>query len=65
MNEGCSSIEKNRILEPEHPFCSSSSDVMPNIAAPTFLSEGNSSNSKTRNMGEPVSSNTITTNDDF
>ena len=55
MNEGCSGIEKNRILEPGHPLCSSSSDVMPNIAAHTFSSGGTSNNSKTRNTREPVS----------
>ena len=38
---------------------------MPYIAAPTFSSEGTSNNSKTRNMREPVSTNTVTTNDDF
>ena len=65
MNEGCSGIEKNRILAPEHLLCSSSSGVMPNIAAHTFSSEGTSNNSKTRNMREPVSINTVTTNDDF
>ena len=65
MNEGCSGIEKNRILEPEHPLCSSSSDVMPNTAPPTLYSEGTSNNSKTRNMREAVSINTVTTNDDF
>ena len=67
MNEGCSGREKNRILKPEHPLCLSSSDVMPNIAAHTFSSEGTShnSNSKTRNMREPVSITTVTTNDDF
>ena len=44
-------------------MCSSSSDVMPNIAAHTFSSEGTSqnSNSKTRNMREPVSIKTVTT----
>ena len=63
MNEGCSGIEKNRILEPEHPFCSSCSDVMPNISAHTFFSEGTSNNCKIRNMREPVSINTVTTND--
>ena len=42
MNEGCSGIEINRILEPEHPFSSSKSDVMTNIAAHTFSSEGSS-----------------------
>ena len=65
MNEGCSSIEKNRILEPEHPLCSSSSDVMPRIAAHTFSSEGTSNNSQTRNMREPVSITTATTKVDF
>ena len=65
MNEGCSCIEKNRILEPEHPLCSSCSDLMPNISVHTFSSEGTSNNSKTRNMREPVSINTVTTNDDF
>ena len=60
MNEGCSGIEKNRILEPEDPLCSSCSDVMPNIS-----SEGSSNNSKRRHMREPVSINTVTTNDDF
>ena len=65
MNEECSGIEKNRILEPEHPLCSSCSDVMPNISAHTISSEGTSNNSKVRNMREPVSINTVTTNDDF
>ena len=65
MNEGCSGIEKNRILEPEHPLCPSCSDVMPNISTHTFSSEGTSNNSKIRNMREPVSVNTVTTNDDF
>ena len=65
MNEGCSGIEKNRILEPEHPLCLSCSDVMPNISAHTFSSEGTSNNSKIRNMRDPVSINTVTTNDDF
>ena len=59
MNEGCSGIE------PEHPLCSSCSDVMPNISAHTFSSEGTSNNSKIRNMREPVSINTVTTNADF
>ena len=61
MNEGCSGIEKNRILKPEHPLCSSSSDVMPNIAVPTFSFEGTSNSSKTRYMRESVSINTVTT----
>ena len=65
MNEVCSGIEKNRILEPEHPLFSSCSDVMSNISAHTFSSEGTSNNSKIRNMREPVSINTVTTNDDF
>ena len=65
MNEGCSGIEKNRILEPEHPLCSSCSVVMPKVSAHTFSSEGTSSNSKIRNMREPVSINTVTANDDF
>ena len=65
MIEGCSGIKKNRILEPDHLLCSSSSDVMPNIAAHTFSSKGTSSNSKTRNMPEPVTINTVTSNDDF
>ena len=65
MNEGCSGIEKNRILEPEHPLCSSCSEVITNISAHTFSSEGTSNNSKIRNMREPVSINTVTTNDDF
>ena len=38
---------------------------MPNIAAHTFSSEGNSKNSITRNMREPVSITTVTTKDDF
>ena len=42
---------------------SSSSDVMPNIGAHTFSSEGTSYNSKTRNMREPVSITTVTTKD--
>ena len=49
-----------KILEPEHPLCSSISDVMTNIAAHTFSSEGASNNSKTGNMREPVSITTIT-----
>ena len=61
MNEGCSGIEKNSILKPEHPLCSSSSDVMPNIAVPTFSFEGTSNSSKTRYMRESVSINTVTT----
>ena len=61
----CSGIEKNRSLEPEHPLYSSCSDVMPNISTHTFSSEGTSNNSKIRNMGEPVSINTVTTNNDF
>ena len=65
MNEGCFRIEKNRILEPEHPLYSSSSDVMSNIAAPTFSSKGTSNNSKAINMREPVSISTVTTNGDF
>ena len=56
MNEGCSGIEENRVLELEHPLCSSSSDVMPNIMAHTFYSKG---------LREPVSITTVTTNDDF
>ena len=65
MNEGCSDIEKNRILEPEYPLRSSCSDVMPNIWAHTFSSEGTSNNSKIRNIRGPVSINTVTTTDDF
>ena len=65
MIEGCSGIEKNRILEPKHPLCSSCSDVMPNISAHTISSECTSNNSKIRNMREPVSINTVTTNDYF
>ena len=65
MNEGCSGIEKNRILEPEPPLCSSCSDIMPNVSAHTFSSEGTSNNLKIRNMREPVYINTVTTNDDF
>ena len=65
MNEGCSGIKKNRILEPEHPLCSSSSHVMFNIAAHTFSSEGTSNNYKTRNMQETVSVTTVTTKDNF
>ena len=38
---------------------------MPNISAHTFSSEGTSNNSKIMNMREPVSINTVTTNDDF
>ena len=53
------------ILEPEHPLCSSSSDVTPNIENHTFSSEGTSNNSKTRNMQEPVSITTVTSKDDF
>ena len=61
MDEEGSGIEKNRILEPEHPLFSSSSDVMPKIAAHTFSSEGTSNNSQTRNMQETVSITTVTT----
>ena len=46
-------------------MCSSSSDVMPNIQAHAFFSEGTSNNSKTINIREPVSVTTVTTNDDF
>ena len=65
MNEGCSSIKKNRILEPEHPLCSSSSDIMPKIATHIFSSKGTSNNSQTRNMREPVSITTDTIKNDF
>ena len=65
MNEGCSGIKKNRILEPEHPSCSSGSDVMPKIATHTFSSKGTSINSQTRNMREPVSITTDTIKNDF
>ena len=46
-------------------MCSLSSNLMPNIEAHTFSSEGTSSYSKTRNMREPVSITTVTTKDDF
>ena len=49
MNEGCSGIEKNRILESERCLCSLSSDVMPKILAHTFSSEGTSNDTQTRN----------------
>ena len=39
MNYGCSGIEKKRILEPEDPLCSSSSGIIPKIAAHTFSAE--------------------------
>ena len=65
MNKPCSGIEKNRILEFEHPLCSSSSDVMPKITSHTFSSEGTSNNSQTRSMREPVSITTVTTKGDF
>ena len=58
-------MEKNRIFEPEHPLCSSSSDVMPNIAAHTFSSGGTSNNSKTRNIREPVSITNVTAKDNL
>ena len=54
MNRGCYGIKKNRILEPEHPLYSPSSDVMPKIATHTFSSKSTSNNSQTRNMQEPV-----------
>ena len=38
---------------------------MPNIENHTFSSEGTSNNSKTRNMREPVSIITVTSNEDF
>ena len=57
--------QEKRILEPEHPLCSSKSDVMPNIENHNFSSEGTSNNSKTRNMQEPVSITTVTSKDDF
>ena len=60
MNEGCSGIQKNRILELEHTLYLSSSDVMPNVAANIT-----SNNSQTGNMREPVSITTVTTKDDF
>ena len=65
MNQVCSGIKKNRIFEPEHTLCSSSSEVMPNIAAHTFSSEGTSNNSKTNSMREPVFITTVTTKNDF
>ena len=37
MNEGCSSIKKNRILKPEHPLYSSDSDLTTKIATHIFL----------------------------
>ena len=39
MNKGWSGINKNRILQPRHPLCSSTSDAMPKIPAHTFSSE--------------------------
>ena len=65
MNEGCSSIKKNIILEPEHPLCSPDSDVIPNIATHIFSSKSTSNNSQTRNMREPVSITTDTLKNDF
>ena len=65
MNERCSGIEKNRILELEHPLYLSSSNVMPKMVAHTFSSECTSNNSKTRNMREPVSITTVTTKNNF
>ena len=65
MNERCSGIEKNRILELENPLYLSSSNVMPKMAAHTFSSECTSNNSKTRNMREPVSITTVTTKNNF
>ena len=65
MKEGCSGITKNRILEPEHPLCPSSSDVMPKIATHNFSSKGTSNNSQIRNMREPVSITTVTTKNGF
>ena len=41
------------------------SDIMPNIENHTFSSEGTSNNYKTRNMREPVSIITVTSNEDF
>ena len=38
---------------------------MPNIENHTFSSEGTSNNDKTRNMREPVSIITVTSNEDF
>ena len=58
-------MKKDRILEPDHPFCSSSSDVVPSIENHTFSSEGTSNTSKTRNMREPVSITTVTSKDDL
>ena len=65
MNEGCTGIKKNRILESDHPLCSSGSNVMPKIATHTFSSKGTSNNSQTRNMREPVSITTDTIKNDF
>ena len=65
MNEGCSGIKKNRILEPEHPLCSSGSDVMPKITIHTFSSKGTSNSFQTRNMQEPVFITTDTIKNDF
>ena len=74
MNERCSGIKKNGILEPEHPLCSSCSDVMSKIAAHTFSSKVISNNSHTilklhsnhtQTIREPVSITTATTKNDF
>ena len=65
MNERCSGIKKNRILEPKHPLRSSGSDVIPKIETHTFSSKGTSNNSQIRNMREPVSITTDTIKNDF
>ena len=65
MKDGCSGINKNRTLEPEHALCSSNSDVLPKIESHNFSSEGTANNSQTKIMPEPVSITTVTTKDDF
>ena len=65
INEGCSCIKKNRILESDHPLCSSSSDIMPKIENHAFSSEGTLNTSKTKNMREPASITSVTSKNDF
>ena len=65
MNEGCSSVKNNRILEPEDSLCSSGSDLMPKIATHIFSSKGTSNNSQIRNLREPVSITTDAIKNDF
>ena len=68
MNEGCSDIKKNKILEPKHLLRMSHNFrhyVMPKIVIHSFSSKGTSNNPQTRNMQEQVSITTVKTKNDL